>query len=151
MDLQSDNIANFEARLPADAHIKASPIKASPIQNISQSKELHMVMTDIEIVRLKIGDTTVPYVFTDAEITYFLTSNSNNINLAAADALEAWMAKYATAPDSEKIGDYAYTQKIIQNMNKLKTELREKDASTPYLTWAEIDLTAGSSITAEDD
>ena len=98
-------------------------------------------MTNIEIVRLKIGDTdSTNYAFTDAEITYFLTSNSSNLNLAAADALEAWIAKYTMSPDSESIGDYSYTQKIIQNMNKLRTELREKDASTPYLTWSEPDL-----------
>jgi len=105
---------------------------------------------DVSKVRLIIGDTDVTpatdAVFTDKEITYFLTANANNINLAAADALAAWMAKYAAAPDSEKIGDYAYTQKIIANMNKLQKELREKDATTPYLTWAEMDL-----IGEEDD
>jgi len=101
-------------------------------------------------VRLIIGDTsTTACVFSDAEIDYFLTTNSNNLNLAAADALAAWMSKYATAPDSEHIGDYAYTQKIIQNMNKLQTELREKDASTPVFEWAEMDLT-GVEDTSED-
>jgi len=104
-------------------------------------KDKEITMTDIEKVRLKIGDTDSDnYVFTDAEITYFLTSNSNNLNLAAADALEAWMAKYTMAPDSEHIGDYAYTQKIIANMNKLAKELREKVASTPASDWAEMDL-----------
>jgi len=95
-------------------------------------------------LRLIIGDTdidpTSDAVFTDEELTYFLTANANNINLAAADALEAWMAKYATSPDSEKIGDYAYTQKIIANMNKLQKELREKDASTPAFEISEMDL-----------
>jgi len=108
-------------------------------------------MTNIEIIRLKIGDTSVPYVFTDAEITYFLTSNSDNLNLAAADALEAWMAKYTMSPDSEKIGDYAYTQKIIANMNKLRDELRGKDASIPYLTWAEMDLSGLEDTTISED
>ncbi len=111
--------------------------------------------TNVGKIRLIIGDTdidpTSDAVFTDEELTYFLTVNSNNITLAAADALEAWMAKYATSPDSEKIGDYSYTQKIVQNMNKLQKELREKDATNPYLTWAEWNLTSGSSITAEED
>ena len=103
-------------------------------------------------VRLMIGDTdTTDAVFTDAEITYFLTVNSGNITLAAADALGAWMAKYAAAPDSEHIGDYAYTQKIIANMNKLKKELEEKDASTPYLTWAEMDLSGVEDTTIDED
>ena len=80
-------------------------------------------------IRLIIGDNVLAdYTFTDEELTYFYTAEGNNINLAAAAALGAWMAKYAAAPDSEKIGDYAYTQKIIQNMNKLKKELEEKEA-----------------------
>ena len=45
--------------------------------------------TNVGKVRLIIGDTDVDpdadAVFLDAEITYFLTVNSNNINIAAAD------------------------------------------------------------------
>jgi len=100
------------------------------------------VTTDRGKVRLIIGDTSITdCVFSDVEIDYFLTANSSNINLAAADALEAWVAKYTTAPDSEKIGDYAYTQKTVANLNKLAKELREKVESSPCLTWAEMDLT----------
>jgi len=105
--------------------------------------------TNIGKVRLVIGDTDITNeAFTDAEITYFLTENSNNISLAAADALEAWMAKYATSPDSEKIGDYAYTQKIVDKMNKLRNELRAKVESAPYQTYGEMNLTGA---TIEDD
>ena len=50
--------------------------------------------TNVGKIRLIIGDTdidpTSDAVFTDEELTYFLTVNSNNITLAAADALEAW-------------------------------------------------------------
>jgi len=100
------------------------------------------ITTLVGKVRLIIGDTDITNnVFTDEEIEYFLGENDGNINLAAADTLEAWMAKYATSPDSEKIGDYAYTQKTIANMNKLRNELRTKVESTPYLTWSEMDLT----------
>ena len=102
--------------------------------------------TNVGKVRLVIGDTDVTpvtdAVFTDEELTYFLTVNSNNINLAAADALEAWIAKYTTSPDSEHIGDYSYTQSIVGHMNKRAKELREKENSIPYLTWAEMDLTS---------
>jgi len=100
--------------------------------------------TNVGKVRLIIGDTDVDpdsdAVFLDAEITYFLTVNSNNISLAAADALGAWIAKYTTSPDSEHIGDYSYSQKIIANMNKLKTELEDKVASSPVLEISEMDL-----------
>ena len=100
------------------------------------------ITTNVGKVRLTIGDTDITAeVFTDAEITYFLTVNSNNISLAAADALEAWIAKYTTSPDSEKIGDYAYSQKIVEHMNKLRNELRAKVESAPAFEWSEMDLT----------
>jgi len=98
-------------------------------------------MTLIEQVRLITGDKiATDLAFTNEEITYFLTNQSNNVNLASADLLEAWASSYATNPDSEKIGDYAYTQKIIDKMLTLAKRLRETDASKPYLTWAEMDL-----------
>ena len=104
----------------------------------------YILTTNVCKVRLIIGDTDVApetdAVFTDEELIYFLTENSNNINLAAADALEAWVAKYATAPDSEKIGDYPYSQKIVAHLNKLAKELREKVASSPILEIAEMEL-----------
>lgn len=111
--------------------------------------------TNVGKVRLIIGDTDVTpatdAVFTDEELTYFLTANSSNINLAAADALEAWMAKYAAAPDSEKIGAYAYTQKIVANMNKLRNELRAKVESTPVMEIAEPDLSGVEDTTVSED
>ncbi len=108
-------------------------------------------MTDIDAVRLITGDNDITdLIFTDAEVTYFLTAEGS-VPLASAALLEAWAAKYGQSPASEKIGDYAYTQKIIENMLKLATRLRETDAKTPYLTWAEMDLTFGSGITAEED
>lgn len=113
------------------------------------------ITTNVGKVRLVIGDTDVTpasdAVFTDEELTYFLTENSNSIPLAAADALEAWMAKYTTTPDSEKIGDYAYSQKIVEKMNKLRNELRAKVESTPYLTWAEMDLSGVEDTTIDED
>ena len=106
-------------------------------------------------VRLVIGDTDVDpdsdAVFMDAEITYFLTVNSNNINLAAADALEAWIAKYTTSPDSEHIGDYSYSQRIVEHMNKLSKELRAKADGVPYLTWSEMNLSGVADTTIDED
>jgi len=110
------------------------------------------ITTNVGKVRLKISDTdTTNYVFTDEEITYFLTENSNSINLAAADALDAWAAKYASNADSETIGDYKYTQKSVDKMTKLASNLRATESGTPYMTWAEPDLTYGSGITEEGD
>jgi len=106
------------------------------------------ITTSVGKVRLIIGDTDAT-VFAEEEIEYFLTKNSSDVTLAAADAAEAWAAKYATNPDSEKIGDYAYTQKIVANMLSLANRLRETAAATPYLTWAELDLT-GETASGDD-
>ena len=111
--------------------------------------------TNVGKVRLIIGDTDVhpetDAVFTDEEIGYFLTVNSNNINLTAADVLEAWIAKYAANPTSEKIGDYSYSQSTVANMNKLAKELRAKADGVPYLTWAEMDLSGVEDTTVSED
>ena len=109
---------------------------------------VHTYETDpfdnIAKVRLAIGDTdidpTTDAQFSDEEITLFLTDNSNNILLAAADALEAWIGALSRKPTSEKIGDYAYSMKSVANMNKLAKELREKNDAVPYQTWGEMDL-----------
>ena len=99
---------------------------------------------DVSKVRLIIGDTDVTpasdAVFTDAELGYFLTKNSDVIDLASADAAEAWAAKYAASPDTEKIGDYSYGQKIVDKMLALAKRLRSKDAASPAFEWAEYDL-----------
>jgi len=103
------------------------------------------ITTNVGKVRLLIGDTDVfpetDATFTDAELTYFLTEHSDSINLAAADALEAWAAKYAANASTEKIGDYSYSQKIVDRMLSQAKRLRETDSETPALEWAELDLT----------
>lgn len=109
---------------------------------------------NVSKVRLIIGDTDVSpasdAVFTDEELTYFISAGGS-VNLGAAMALEAWAAKYSASPDSEKIGDYTYTQKIVDKMLNMAARLRETDAETPAFEWAEIDLSGGSGITAEED
>ena len=96
-------------------------------------------MTDIAKIRLKIGDRTVTYQFTDGELQSFL-DDEGSVGLASAAALEAWAAVYAANPDSETIGGYAYSQKIVDKMMGLAKRLREKDSQTPAMTWAEPDL-----------
>ena len=103
-------------------------------------------------VRLKVGDTsTTACVFSDAEIDYFLTQASNNVTLAAAALLKAWAAKYTASATAEKIGDYSYNQKTVDNMLKLAAQLESEDSMTPVFAWSEPDLSNGSGITAEED
>lgn len=109
------------------------------------------ITTNIGKVRLAIGDTDESNeVFTNTEIEYFLTAQSDNINLAAAQAARAWAAKYTTSADTEKIGDYAYSQKAVDKFLKLATTLEEKDASTPYQTYGSFNLTGIENTTIED-
>ena len=96
-------------------------------------------MTDIEKIRLKIGDTAAVEQFTDAELQSFL-DDEGSVRLASAAALEAWAAVYATNPDNESIGGYAYAQSITRKMLDLATRLRKTEAEIPAMDWAEPDL-----------
>ena len=97
--------------------------------------------TNIGKVRLKIGDTVVADTqFSDEELQVFLDEASDNILLASALALESWANSYAANASSEKIGDYQYTQKIVDNMLKTAARYRNNDTSSPYWTYAEMDL-----------
>ncbi len=113
------------------------------------------ITTSVGKVRLTIGDTDVSpasdAVFTDEELTYFLTETSSNILMASALAARAWAAKYATNADSEKIGDYSYTAKTVDKLLKLADTLEKKVEDSPAFEWSEFDLTQGSAITAEED
>lgn len=97
--------------------------------------------TTVGKIRLKIGDTTLSdVVFTDEELTYFYTEQGS-ITLASAAALEAWAAKYGANADSEKIGDYAYSQKIIDKLLAMAQNLRDTDANEPVLDTGAFNLT----------
>ena len=102
--------------------------------------------TSIEQVQLLIGDTTATQ-FTVAQIQVFLDMGGGSVLLGASYALEAWAASLTDDYDAEKIGDYSYTNKKAANKTALAKKYRDEDASNPYLTWAEMDLTG---ITEED-
>jgi S-methylmethionine-dependent homocysteine/selenocysteine methylase len=92
-------------------------------------------------VRLAVNDKNLTaVVFTDEEIASFLADNSNSVNLAGAALLESWAASYGANADSEHIGDYSYTQKIVTNMLTLAKNLREKESNIPAVGIAEPDL-----------
>ena len=99
--------------------------------------------TSLGKVRLKIGDNVVADTqFSDEELQAFLDEASSNILLASALALESWANSYAANATSENIGGYVYTQKVVDNMLKTAARYRDNDASTPYWTYAEMDLAA---------
>ena len=101
------------------------------------------ITNDIGKVRLLISDTNIVPVtnahFSDEELQYFLT-DQGTVGLAAAMALEAWAASFSANVDSEKIGDYSYTQSIVTKMLDLAARLRATAADVPAMAWAEINV-----------
>ena len=95
-------------------------------------------MTDLEKVRLLIGDTG-SVQFTDAQITAFLEMGGS-VYEASALALEAWAATLTESLMSEKIGDYAYTKREANNKMELAARYRNTAFTTPAIDWAEPDL-----------
>ena len=96
-------------------------------------------MTDIEKVRLLIG-TVISATYSDTQIQAFLDM-AGSVNLAAAMAIEAWAASAISSMESEKIGDYSYSKRGIDNALAIADRLRTVEAETPSITWAEMNLT----------
>ena len=112
----------------------------------------YVIGTNRGKVRLLIGDITASdYQFEDDEIDAFLTMASSSLLLAASYALEAWASTVTGNMKTEKIGDYSYGKDEAKAKTDLAKKYRQEDAETPYLTWAEFDLSRGSGITAEED
>ena len=88
------------------------------------------------IVRLRIGDTipTAAQKLDDAEIDY-LVNSMGSVTMAAARAAESLGAKYASVPESKRVGDLALTRKEHDRLMTLSKELYREAASgvTPYV------------------
>jgi len=101
------------------------------------------ITTEIGQVRRLIDDTDIVPTsdawFSDEEIQFFLNLGGS-VLMAAAKALEAAAATLMDATKEERIGDYTYKKSTVDNMLKLADKYAKQDASTPYLTWAEMDL-----------
>ena len=107
--------------------------------------------TDRGKVRLMISDiTAADYQFEDDEIDAFIAMGVSLL-LSASYALESWAASLSGDMSAEKIGDYSYSKKAVENKTMLAKKYRDEDAKTPYLTWSEMNLSGGSAITAEED
>jgi len=113
------------------------------------------ITNNIGKVRLLIGDTdiipTTDAQFNDEEIQAFLTLGNSSLLLAASYALEAWAATVTGDMKTERIGDYSYGKDEAKAKTDLAKKYREEDSKNPYFTWAEMNLTIGSGITAEED
>jgi len=97
---------------------------------------------NIGAIRLMIGDTILTdAVFTDEEITFFLTVHGSDLNLTAAAVCNAWASKYGANADSEKIGDYSYSQSIVDKLLKMAANFTAVSTGTPILDIASFNLT----------
>ena len=107
--------------------------------------------SDIGKVRLLISDTslTSPY-FQDEEIQVFLSLYPGSLRLPAAQTLESWAAAYSANADSERIGDYSYTQKTVTSMLALAEKLRNDENTQPVIDWASFDMTHFGEIEGVD-
>ena len=100
-----------------------------------------MALTDVEAVRLKIGDTDSA-IFTDAEIEHFLGENGSDTDLAAADALEAMASNAAWIAKLQKTGEFTVDRKEIPKaLLASAAALRTKAREAPALSVSEWDIT----------
>ncbi len=104
--------------------------------------------TDIQKLRLLIGDTGDTPHFTDGQLNTFFDLAADVLYIAAAMALESWAATLSDSTESEKIGDYSYTKKeadnklsLAKHYRTLQAELEAVIDTTPAVTWAEFNLT----------
>ena len=101
----------------------------------------YILTTDIGKVRLLINDTVALTAhFTDEEIQVFLDL-AGSVYGAAAMACQSWAASLAAEKDSERIGDYAYTQELMKNKLALAEQFKKLENQTPAFEWAEMNFT----------
>ena len=96
----------------------------------------------MEKVRLLISDPAgASQHFSDAELQVFLDLAGDSVFLAAAFALKAWAAHLSEAIISERIGDYGYAKKQVDNKLKLAENYEKQAASTPAMAIASFNFT----------
>lgn len=91
-------------------------------------------------LRLRIGDTdSVNVIFQDDEIDEFLSVESNNLNLAAAFALETMATSAALLAKLEEIGEYKVdSSRMAGALLKSAKVFREREESAPAYGYAEV-------------
>ena len=78
--------------------------------------------------------------FTDEELQVFI-GMTTSLLMAAVMALKAWAAALSAAIDSERIGDYSYTKKTVDNMLRVAENYEKINATTPVFEWSEMNFT----------
>ena len=92
-------------------------------------------MTDVEIVRFKIGDSDSALIADDAVIQSFIDRNGGDLDLAAAEILEGIAADAVLLDKAVKIGNYSHDRKgLVDRFLKMANVLREAAASPAFGT-----------------
>jgi hypothetical protein len=103
------------------------------------------ITTIVGQIRLLTGDTNIipitNAVFTDEELTFFYTQAGSDVYIAAALACLAWANKYQANADSEHIGDYSYTQSIVDKLKGMAATFMSTSSNIPVMDWASFNMT----------
>lgn len=109
-------------------------------------------MTDIQKVRLLIGDNTSPQEFSDSDIQAFLDitafSGTNSLFLASALACDARAASVSANAQEVKIGDY--TQSDRTRLAAIQTQadkFRQLEYETPAFAIVEDNVSEFNALT----
>lgn len=87
-----------------------------------------MALTDIQKVRLNVGDTDINFpILDDDSYTYFLEKNSNNIDKSSLDAAKAILFQLSTR-SSETVDIFSIKGTDAANSYRLALELFIKDS-----------------------
>ncbi len=97
-----------------------------------------MPLVDRDKVRVLCGDTVSPQKLTDDQIDYFLSDNSSDIKLAAADALDALAALAAhDAKSTKTMQTQTDLRSISEQFRKQAKALRDSVQDEPAIAVAE--------------
>jgi hypothetical protein len=79
-----------------------------------------------DAVRFLIGDTSPPYMLSNAEIGFALTANDDRPYPAAADLADALAARFTQEAETESTGDMSVTRRRAKGYMDLATRLRSR-------------------------
>lgn len=84
-----------------------------------------------DAVRFEIGDTTAPFLLSNAEIAYALAGNSDHVIASAADLADALAARFTSEAESESTGDMSITRRRAKGYADLAARLRKRLVGDP--------------------
>ena len=95
--------------------------------------------TDVDNVRLLIGDRTAPQNFSDSDLQTFLSLQSSSVLLAAAMALDALASQKGASLKEQRIGDFVDSsgKNQVSALQAQAEALRQIEYDTPAFDFAE--------------